>query len=157
MPSELEQKQTQDACGWSHRRRAAPRSRSIATKSLSREEIQSGTSLALADGEAVTRPRTRGECRWGPRPCPWVSCRHHLYLDVNPRTGTLKINFPHLDLSEMPETCALDVAERGGLTLDTIGRLMNLTRERVRQMERAALLGARCTAAERRLGQGQGV
>jgi hypothetical protein len=75
-----------------------------------------------------------------------VSCRHHLYLDVNPRTGSLKINFPHLEVGELPESCALDVAERGGLTLDGIGLLMNLTRERVRQMEHQALLVARVMA-----------
>lgn len=28
------------------------------------------------------RPRTRGECKDGPRPCPWVSCRHHLLLEI---------------------------------------------------------------------------
>jgi hypothetical protein len=162
MSPKLEQEQVlpsveaNEFCSWSCRRRMAPRSRSIATKSLSREEIQAGATLALADGaEVVDRPRTRGDCKHGPRPCPWVGCRHHLYLDVNPRTGTLKINFPHLDLSEMPETCALDAADRGGLTLDTIGQLMNLTRERVRQMERMALLDARCTATERRLDRDQ--
>jgi hypothetical protein len=158
----LEQKQDlssterEEVHSWSYRRRVAPRSRSIATKSLSREEIQVGATLALDDAEPTSRPRTRGDCRYGPRPCPWVSCRHHLYLDVNPRTGTLKINFPHLDLSDMPETCALDAADRGGLTLDTIGQLMNLTRERVRQMERVALLGARCTAVENRLDRDRG-
>ncbi len=31
----------------------------------------------------IVRPKTRGECASGPRPCPWVSCRHHLYLDVD--------------------------------------------------------------------------
>jgi hypothetical protein len=155
MSSKPEQKQTVSSDVWSYRRRVGPRSRTIAMRSLSHEEIQAGASLALEDGaEAVGRPQTRGDCRYGPRPCPWVGCRHHLFLDVNPRTGTLKINFPHLDLSEMPETCALDAADRGGLTLDTIGRLMNLTRERVRQMERSALLLARCTAAEQQLDQG---
>lgn len=28
------------------------------------------------------RPRTRGDCKDGPRPCPWVSCRHHLLLEI---------------------------------------------------------------------------
>lgn len=80
------------------------------------------------------RPRTRGECQNGPRPCPWVSCAHHLYLEVND-SGSLKFNHPHLEPWELPETCALDVADAGGATLERVGELVNLTRERVRQIE----------------------
>lgn len=83
-------------------------------------------------------PRTRGECVDGPRPCPWVSCRHHLYLDVSPRTGAIKLNFHDLEVWELQETCALDVADRGGETLEDVGDLMNVTRERVRQMQNRA-------------------
>ena len=61
----------------------------------------------------VDRPRTRAECADAPRPCPWVACKHHLYLDINPRTGSIKINFPDLEPWELPHTCALDVAEQG--------------------------------------------
>jgi DNA-directed RNA polymerase sigma subunit (sigma70/sigma32) len=39
----------------------------------------------------------------------------------------------------MTETCALDVADRGGITLEEVGEIMNLTRERVRQVETAGL------------------
>jgi hypothetical protein len=35
----------------------------------------------------------------------------------------------------MSETCALDVADRGGTTLEEVGAIMNLTRERIRQVE----------------------
>jgi len=76
----------------------------------------------------------------GCRPCVRVSCRHHLYLDVNPETGSIKINFPDLEPWEMRETCALDVAERGGITLEEVGEIMNLTRERIRQVEVRGLL-----------------
>ena len=38
----------------------------------------------------------------------------------------------------MAESCALDVADRGPHTLETVARLVALTRERVRQLERAA-------------------
>ena len=51
------------------------------------------------------------------RPCPYVSCKHHLYLDVT-EFGGIKLNFPGLEVWELEETCALDVAERGGVTLD---------------------------------------
>ena len=70
-----------------------------------------------------------------PRPCPFVSCSHHLYLDVNPETGAIKLNFPHLEVWEMAETCSLDVADRGGITLEEVGAILNLTRERIRQVE----------------------
>ena len=36
-------------------------------------------------------------------------------------------------------TCALRVAEIGGMTLDEVGRVINVTRERVRQIETRAL------------------
>lgn len=86
------------------------------------------------------RPSHRGECRGQARPCPWIACRYHLYLDVSPRTGSLRLNFPDLEVWELEETCALDVAERGGATLDGVGRLLDLTRERVRQLEQLALV-----------------
>lgn len=87
------------------------------------------------------RPKTRGDCKGGIRPCPWVSCKFHLYLDVNERTGSVKINYPKVgpeDLDVLPATCALDVAdehEGKGVTLEEAGSFVNLTRERVRQIE----------------------
>jgi Sigma-70, region 4 len=35
----------------------------------------------------------------------------------------------------MEETCSLDVADRGGETLEAVGAYLNITRERVRQLE----------------------
>ena len=84
------------------------------------------------------RPRTRAECVDGVRPCPWVSCRHHMYLDVRP-DGGIRLNFPDLAFDEIPKTCALDLADLGGLTLEEVGTSMNITRERVRQVEAAAM------------------
>jgi Sigma-70, region 4 len=86
----------------------------------------------------VDRPRVRGDCLEGPRPCPFVSCKWHLYLDVR-RSGSLQLNFPDLEPDQLKETCALDVADRGSeTTLDEIGALMNVTRERIRQIEAKA-------------------
>lgn len=39
----------------------------------------------------------------------------------------------------MTESCVLDVADRGGATLEEIGDMLGLTRERVRQVEEEAL------------------
>jgi hypothetical protein len=89
------------------------------------------------------RPRTRAECG-EERPCPYVSCEYHLYLDIARRRDRIRLNFPDLDVEDMAETCALDLAERGGepgsgqgigLTLDTIAACMNLTSETVRKIE----------------------
>jgi hypothetical protein len=84
-------------------------------------------------------PLTRGDCADGPRPCPLVSCRYHLALDMDPRRGSIKLNFPDLEIWEMPETCALDVADRGGETLEAVGELLNVTRERARQLQGIAV------------------
>jgi hypothetical protein len=97
------------------------------------------------------RPSLRSECRNGPRPCPHVSCRYHLFLDVNPETGSIKLNFPGKEVWELERTCALDVAERGGVTLEEVGQFMNLTRERIRQLESLGLQKVRTTIQERSL------
>jgi hypothetical protein len=62
-----------------------------------------------------------------------------LYIDVSARTGAIKLNFPDLEVWELGESCALDVADRGGTTLEDVGAIMNLTRERIRQVEVKAL------------------
>ena len=85
----------------------------------------------------LERPRTRGQCG-DRRPCPWASCRHHLYLDINPVSGTIKLNTTG-EIWDMAETCSLDVADRGGAILEELGEFLNLTRERVRQIEARAL------------------
>jgi hypothetical protein len=114
-------------------RRTRPRSKTIAMKRLTREELRIGA--LLNPPVDLPRPVTRAECHQDARPCPWVACKHHLYLDVNPDTGSIKINFPDLEPWELSETCALDIAERGGITLEEVGEIMNLTRERIRQVE----------------------
>lgn len=85
------------------------------------------------------RPVTRGDCLAGgmnaARPCPWASCKYHLAVDVHETRGSVKLNFPDRELDELLDTCALDVADRGGITLEEVGDRMNLTRERVRQYE----------------------
>src|SRR5262249_10856927 len=119
------------------RRKREIRARTISVKRMTKRELEIGRMLYPETD--YYKPRTRAECIDGPRPCPYVSCQHHLYLDVSSRTGAIKLNFPHLEVWEMNETGALDIADRGGTTLEDVGAIMNLTRERIRQVEVKAL------------------
>ena len=114
-----------------------------------------------------TMPRTRGECADGPRPCPWVRCRHHLALDVT-HVGTMRLRGGSGDslrtsdtatdlvrswideaaaaVLEMRDTCALDVAEMGAGSLREVGAVLNITHEGVRLVEVGAILKLRTAA-----------
>lgn len=118
-------------------RRGRTRARTISIRRLSKSELNRGR-LLYPETE-YWKPRTRAECKDMERPCPFVSCKYHLYIDVHPVRGSIKLNFPDVEVWEMTETCALDVADRGGITLEDVGEIMNLTRERVRQVETAGL------------------
>ncbi len=118
--------------------------------------IQSSEEIAedLSILDEYPRPQQRGEClNGGPnaqRPCPYVGCSKHLYLDVL-ENGAIRYNFPGKEVWELEETCALDVAVGGqlderegeGVTLERVGHHMNVTRERVRQLIEQALKAAR--------------
>lgn len=133
----------------------------------------SATSLATAPPpccEAMAdtlpkRPRTRADCIDGLRPCPWIECRHHLFIDVAPRDlGVWKPDgawrAEKLDprrrrgshvlrtvdddtfvdiLLSMENTCVLDLVVSGGITLEETGDTFGITRERARQIEKRAL------------------
>ena len=127
-------------------KRGRRRSKTMSRKEIARE-LRRQRAFGIVDPEIeqtireieARRPRSRADCATGPRPCMFISCKHHLYLDVNPSTGSIKLNFPDKEVWELRETCALDVAERGGMTLEEVGEILNLTRERIRQVEAAGL------------------
>jgi hypothetical protein len=126
------------------RRKRPVRGKTISIGRLARRDLELQMWLyPEAPGVDYERPKTRGECAGGPRPCPFVSCAHHLYLEVNGKTGSIKINFPDIEPGQMKHSCALDVAESDGATLERVGDLLNLTRERVRQIEVEALARVR--------------
>ena len=83
------------------------------------------------------RPVTRAECLEFERPCPFVGCRHHLFIDVTP-SGSIT---PLLESEpwDIPASCSLDVADAGGATLEQIGAYLNVSSQRVRQIEQKAL------------------
>lgn len=119
------------------RRKRDVRARTISVKRMTKRELEIGR--LLYPETDYWKPRTRADCADGPRPCPYVSCKYHLFIDVSAKTGAIKLNFPDLEVWEMNESCALDVADRGGTTLEDVGAIMNLTRERIRQLEVKAL------------------
>jgi len=126
---------------WRNRQRSSRR-RAVQARSIDIKRIPKGElalDRLLCPSVEVDRPVTRGDCVAHARPCLFVSCKHHLYLDVSPRTGSIKLNFPDLDVSEMTESCVLDIADRGGTLVEEVGTIMNLTRERIRQVEVQAL------------------
>ena len=134
-------------------KRGRRRSRTMSRKEIARE-LRRQRAFGLVDPELeevireidASRPHSRADCASGQRPCMFISCKHHLYLDVNPSTGSIKLNFPDREVWELDETCALDVADRGGITLEEVGTIMNLTRERIRQVETRGLLKLRAVA-----------
>lgn len=132
--------------------RLPPEQRRMATRSRRKREVRASTisirnmtKTELAIGRAlypepsVPMPVSRGDCMSGPRPCPLVRCKFHLFLDVSPATHSIKLNFPDLDPEDLVHSCALDVADAGGVSLEALGAIMNLTRERARQIEVQAL------------------
>lgn len=98
---------------------------------------------------------TRADCP-DPKdgPCPYVSCRHHLFLDVD-RDGEIRFvqeepfdedGAPRLD--EMAATCALEVADQENVTLDIVARIFGISGERVRQVEERSLEHVRVKLAQ---------
>ena len=54
-------------------------------KRLTKEEQQ--ISAFLYPERNYWRPSTRGDCANIERPCPFVACRHHIYLEVRCNGG----------------------------------------------------------------------
>jgi hypothetical protein len=79
---------------------------------------------------------TRGACRRLQGPCPHAVCRFNLTAERRDNRGA-KPNQQHLPV--VHESCALEAAEQGGMTLEEIAKRLSLTRERVRQIELGAL------------------
>lgn len=101
-----------------------------------RFSVKRKVSLPVVREPEHWRPKNRAECVDMPRPCPYVGCRYHLMIEV---TEHGRIIFKDHDPTEMAETCALDVADRGESTLEAVGEVYGVTRERVRQIEESAL------------------
>lgn len=85
-----------------------------------------------------TPPTRRADCLAGGcnelRPCPWVRCRYHLWhVQTSWRTHQ---RAPW----EMDDTCALDIADEGGASLERIGAALGYSRARAEQLEKEAIV-----------------
>lgn len=123
------------------RRKRAVGPRTLAVQRMTKRDRELGQRLfpqAEIDLISASRPRTRADCDNVVRPCPYVGCKYNLYLDVDRLSGSIKLNLPDLEPDQMTHSCALDVADAGSSTLEEVGEIVNLTRERVRQIEAKA-------------------
>ena len=123
-------------------------------------------------------PSVRGECEDVLRPCPGVRCYHHMLWALLPgmrnKSMDQLIRFffkqnPDDDvifemLGKLGESCVLDMVDKYGEgTLQQIGDVLNVTRERVRQIEynhkkgRGALVRLRHPSRARFLEEFKGV
>lgn len=86
-------------------------------------------------------------CGVAVRPCPYTECRHHLGESGREiRHGQKGKAYSTWSkrgraVIDTSDTCVLDVADKNpdGQRLEQIGRRLGVTRERVRQIEHAAL------------------
>lgn len=91
----------------------------------------------------------RDACRDGPRPCPFVRCKFHLWMVLGydrqghrlMREATSTVE-PH-----SATTCSLDVSEQER-TAREIGEVMGITQRRVQQIVKAALEKLRAKGVE---------
>jgi hypothetical protein len=118
----------------------ANRDRTIVLRSLSARDIKIGALLYPERG--YWRPQQRADCIDAGRPCPYVGCKYNLYLSVKDN-GSLTLTHPGQEVWDARHSCALDLADEGGLSQADVSRVLGVTRERVRQIEEAALEKAR--------------
>lgn len=95
-------------------------------------------------------PGGRDECRTGPRPCPYVRCKHHLWMiTAEERRGSGNLNTRSTVEPVTMTTCALDIAERGQeVSTREIAEMLGVSMRRVQQLIKAGI--AKLAAKARR-------
>lgn len=109
------------------------------------ENSRRRVSLPVLHPMLERRPTWRSECKDGPRPCPWIACKHNKFIESIDSAGRIQRRIPGSNPEDIDPTdsCALDQEEqeervarqKGGLTYQTIGNEFGVSRERIRQIE----------------------
>lgn len=130
------------------------RARVESTKRMTKRELDRGAMefpISEHPRAGHGKPKTRAACeRRGlgtRRPCPYVSCKYHVAVEVTD-AGSIKHAHPGLPVGEHKHTCTLALADKGGMTLEEVGAILNTTRERVRQIEGDALAKVRAALGD---------
>jgi hypothetical protein len=105
-----------------------------------------------AERVELVRPRVRADCEHAVRPCPWAGCRWHL-LNVRHSDGRLEVGGLVLEAEadgatvdvfteaaaeavvNLPESCALDLADQDGMSQHEVGAVLGVSGARVGQLE----------------------
>lgn len=112
------------------------------------DETVTDEELEAADRLHADMPRRLEDCPGDDEQCPFVACRYHLWTDIesrNVRYGKkggqreYRRDLVPTDAWGSWATCALRAARQGPRTLDEVGDLLGVTRERVRQIQVAAI------------------
>ena len=82
------------------------------------------TISAPADAVPLSRPLTRADCASVPRPCPFVSCKYHLLVEVDQVMGLIHARNSHLTIPDCGFSCALDVAEVRISSIEELSEIM---------------------------------
>lgn len=96
----------------------------------------------------LKRPTCRAECVDGPRPCPWVSCRHNMLLDraevgyggavlrgsrlarlaqATDKEAAVMIEEWAEEVGNLSPSCALDLADDRGTSVEDIALALGIT------------------------------
>lgn len=114
---------------------------------VSLDRVRESARRSVAESAPVddlpARPRTRGDCASVPRPCPFVSCKFNLFLDVGNQGRGPGLILSGVEPWEMPSelSCALDIVDStpDGATTETIAEAWGQTRQNVSRIEQDVL------------------
>lgn len=76
------------------------------------------------------RPKTRADCIDGLRPCPWISCKHHM-IHTNPKWPELTDDAVVDLIERMTVSCVLDVIDfcPEGMSFKQIGQTFGKSKQ----------------------------
>ncbi len=95
-------------------------------------------------------PRRRSDCLKRRKPCPWVRCKHHFMWLMWDKLRDKSDHEIADCITKMKSSCVLDMVDKyREMTLEQVGQVLNLTRERIRQIEEKAITRVRKPTKER--------